>query len=220
VLIVLAEDSLLVREGLTRLLEALGHHVAAAVERPEVLLAEVAVHEPALVVIDIRMPPTFTDEGLRAAAQIRAKHPSTGVLVLSQYVVPQYATWLLDHAPSGVGYLLKERILNGPALGDALLRVADGGTVVDPELVRGLVRARDGAGPLAKLTGREREVLSLMAEGLSDRGIAARLVVSLNTVGTHIQHVFAKLGLPGDETENRRVRAVLTWLQHAEPTVR
>jgi DNA-binding NarL/FixJ family response regulator len=210
--VALADDSLLIREGLAQLLSGLGHQVVIRADRPDRLLADVARHAPEVVLIDIRMPPTHTDEGLRAAAAIRARHPAIGTLVLSQYVVPAYATWLLEHAPARVGYLLKDRITDATALQDALQRVNRGETVIDSELVRSLVRSRDGSGPLAALSERERQVLTLMAEGLSDRGIAERLVISLNTVGTHVRHIFTKLDLPDAPTDNRRVHAVLTWL--------
>lgn len=211
--IALAEDSLLVREGLTRLLEGLGHDVVIRADRAEPLLAQVAREQPDIAVIDIKLPPTFTDEGLRAAATIHTRHRTVGVLVLSQYVAASYATWLVEHAPTRAGYLLKDRILDAAVLQDALHRVAAGDTVVDPELVRVLMRSRDRSGPLSGLTARERDVLRLMAEGLSDRGIAERLVISLNTVGSHVQHIFTKLGLPDSAADNRRVNAVLTWLQ-------
>jgi DNA-binding NarL/FixJ family response regulator len=211
--IALADDSLLVREGLARLLEDLGHQVAFRAARADILLAEVAAHRPEIVIVDIKMPPTFKDEGLRAAGRNRQRHPAVGVLVLSQYVVPGYVTWLLERSPGQVGYLLKDRILDGAMLQDTLRRIAAGGTVVDPELVNSLMRSRTASGPLSLLSEREREVLSLIAEGLSDRGIAQRLVVSLNTVGTHVQHIFTKLGLPDTAADNRRVRAALAWLQ-------
>ena len=216
--VAVAEDSLIVREGLTRLLESTGHAVVAAVDRPDRLAAEVARARPDVVVVDIKMPPTFTDEGLRAAAVIRHRHPDVGVLVLSQYVAPGYVTWLLEQAPDRVGYLLKDRLVDAGALGGALERIAAGETVIDPELVRLLMRSRAHSGPLGSLTERERQVLALMAEGLSDRGIADRLVVSLHTVGTHVQHVFRKLAIPDTEADNRRVRAVVTWLQNGPPT--
>jgi DNA-binding NarL/FixJ family response regulator len=211
--VALADDSLLVREGLARLLEDLGHQVVSRAARADILLAEVAAHQPEIVIVDIKMPPTFKDEGLRAAARIRQRHAAVGVLVLSQYVVPGYVTWLLERSPAQVGYLLKDRILDGAMLQDALHRIAADGTVIDPALVNSLMKSRTASGPLASLSERERQVLGLIAEGLSDRGIAERLVVSLNTVGTHVQHIFAKLGLPDTAADNRRVRATLTWLQ-------
>jgi DNA-binding NarL/FixJ family response regulator len=210
--VILADDLLLIREGLTRLLEGLGHYVLAQVDRPEPLLTEVAQHQPDIVLIDIKMPPTYTDEGLRAAAAVRRQHESVGVLVLSQYVVADYATELLEQAPTRAGYLLKDRLLDAHTLDDALRRIAAGETVIDPELVRVLLQSANRAGPLATLSTRENQVLDLMAQGLSDRGIAERLVISLNTVGTHIQRIFTKLGLPRTANDNRRVHATLTWL--------
>ena len=212
--VILADDSLLIREGLARLLEGLGHHVLAQVDRLELLLTEVARHLPDIVLIDIKMPPTYTDEGLRAAAVVRQRHESVGVLVISQYVVAGYATDLLEQAPTRVGYLLKDRLLDAYTLGDALRRISAGETVIDPELVRVLLHSASRAGPLAALSAREHEVLALMAQGLSDRGIARRLVISLNTVGTHIQRIFTKLDLPATANDNRRVHAVLTWLHN------
>jgi DNA-binding NarL/FixJ family response regulator len=212
--IILADDSLLVREGLTRLLEHLGHEVVAQADSAEALLDEVTRHHPEIVLIDIKMPPSYTDEGLRAAATIRRKFEQTGVLVLSQYMVASYATSLLDQAPTHTGYLLKDRILNSAVIVDAMKRVAAGDTVIDPELVRILLRPDRATSPLVVLSTREREILAHLAEGLSDRGIASKLFISTNTVGTHIQRIFAKLGLPDSSNENRRVHAVLKWLQN------
>lgn len=211
--IAIADDGLIVREGLVRLLEGLGHEVVVQIDRADRLLAEVACHQPDVVVVDIKMPPTYTDEGLRAASGVRRRHARVGALVLSQYVVPGYVSWLLEHAPTRIGYLLKERIMEPETLQDALLRIDAGETVVDPELVQQLIRSRAGSGPLATLSKREREVLALIAAGLSDRGIAEHLVVSVNTVGTHVRHIFTKLGLPDTAADNRRVHAVLIWLQ-------
>jgi DNA-binding NarL/FixJ family response regulator len=212
--VILAEDSLLTREGLARLLEGLGHQVLAQVDRPELLLAEVTRHQPDIVLIDIKMPPTYTDEGLRAAAAVRSQQESVGVLVLSQYVVASYATDLLEQAPTRAGYLLKDRILDAHTLDDALRRISAGETVIDPELVRVLLQSASRIGPLATLSTREHQVLGLMAQGLSNRGIAERLVISLNTAETHIQRIFTKLGLPDTAHDNRRVHAVLTWLHN------
>jgi DNA-binding NarL/FixJ family response regulator len=210
--VILAEDSLLTREGLARLLEGLGHQVLAQIDRPELLLAEVTRYQPDIVLIDIKMPPTYTDEGLRAAAAVRSQHESIGVLVLSQYIVVSYVTDLLEQAPTRAGYLLKDRILEARTLDDALRRISAGETVIDPELVRVLLQSVSRAGPLATLSTREHQVLGLMAQGLSNRGIAERLVISLNTAETHIQRIFTKLGLPETAHDNRRVHAVLTWL--------
>lgn len=207
--LILADDNLLVREGLATLLWAAGHEVAAVVEGPDRVPALVRQHAPDVVVVDIRMPPTFTDEGLHLAAGIRSAHPEVGVLVLSQFVVGAYAAGLLEHSPVRVGYLLKESILRFEVLEDAIGRIAHGGTVVDPAVAEALVRA--SASSLG-LTARELEVLRLMAEGLSDKGIADRLTVSIHTVTTHVQHIFGKLGLPGRTEDNRRVQAVVTYL--------
>lgn len=203
------EDSLLVREGIVALLTARGHDVVDVADTPSAVPAMVRAHSPDVALVDIKMPPTYTDEGLRLAAGIRAHHPETGVLVLSQYLVAPYVALLLERSPEGVGYLLKDNVLRPEVLEDAMRRVAGGGTFVDPVLVAGMVTA---AGSLAVLSDREREVLGLMAEGLSDRGIAERLSVSLQTVYTHVQHVFAKLELPATSSDNRRVRAVVAYL--------
>ncbi|MBO3752220.1 response regulator transcription factor [Streptosporangiaceae bacterium NEAU-GS5] len=211
--IAIADDSLIIREGLTKLLDGLGHEVVVRVDRPDRILAEVAAHRPDVVVVDIKMPPTFTDEGLRAAGAIRQRHADVGALVLSQYVVASYATWLLEMAPGSIGYLLKNRILDPAILQDALSRIHAGETVVDPELVQVLIRSRAEPGPLTPLSRRELDVLALIAEGLSDRGIAERLVISLSTVSSHVQHIFTKLGIPDTATDNRRVHAVLRWLE-------
>lgn len=213
--VILADDSLLVREGLARLLEKLGHHVLAQVDRLELLLPEVVRHQPDIVLIDIKMPPTYTDEGLRAAAAVRRAHEGVGVLVLSQYVVASYATDLLEQTPTRVGYLLKDRILDACTLDDALRRISAGDTVIDPELVRVLLHSASRAGPLATLSTREQQVLGLMAQGLSNRGIAERLVISLNTVETHLQRIFTRLGLPDTANDNRRVHAALLWLHNS-----
>jgi DNA-binding NarL/FixJ family response regulator len=213
--VILADDSLLIREGLARLLERLGHHLLAQVGRPELLLAEVVRHQPDIVLIDIKMPPTYTDEGLRAAATVRQQHESVGVLVLSHYLVATYATDLLEQAPARTGYLLKDRLLDAHVLDDALRRIFAGETVIDPELVRVLVQSASRAGPLATLSPREQQVLELIAQGLSDRGIAEQLVISLNTVGTHVQRIFTKLDLPQTASDNRRVHAALTWLNNS-----
>ncbi len=207
--VIVVDDSLLVREGLVALLAVRGHDVADVVDNPAAVPALVRAHAPDVVLVDIKMPPTYTDEGLRLAAGIRSAHPGTGVLVLSQYLVASYAALLLDRSPERVGYLLKDNVLRPEVLEDAMRRVAAGGTFVDPMLVAGMVHA-DAS--LAILSDREREVLGLMAEGLSDRGIAERLTVSLQTVYSHVQHVFAKLELPATSSDNRRVRAVVAYL--------
>jgi DNA-binding NarL/FixJ family response regulator len=211
--IVIVDDSIIAREGLRQLLKVEGHEVVDVVGRPADTAASVAVYQPDAVIMDIRMPPTFTDEGIRLAIELRAGHPDLRVLVLSQYTVPEYATRLLEAGASGTGYLLKDRILEPLQLSQALRRLAEGGTVVDSDLVGELIFSRRGDDLLSRLTTREREVLGLMAEGLSDKGIAERMWVSTHTVGTHIQHIFQKLDLPGVATSNRRVLAVLALLQ-------
>jgi DNA-binding NarL/FixJ family response regulator len=207
--LMVVDDSLLVREGLVALLVARGHDVVEVVDNPAAVPALVRSSSPDVVLLDIKMPPSFTDEGLRLAAGIRSRYPEIGVLVLSQYVVASYAALLLARSPEGVGYLLKDNVLRPEVLDLAITQVADGGTFVDPVLVARMVSATSA---LEILSDREREVLGLMAEGLSDRGIAERLTVSLQTVYTHVQHVFAKLDLPATSSDNRRVRAVVAYM--------
>jgi DNA-binding NarL/FixJ family response regulator len=209
--IVIAEDSVLLREGLTRLLAEAGHEVAATASEPEEFLRAVDAHRPDVVVVDVRMPPTFTDEGLRAALVVRGSWPDIGVLVLSQYVEERYASELLSDRPHGVGYLLKDRVADLADFLDALERVAAGGSALDPEVVGQLLaRTRH---PLALLTGREREVLALMAEGRSNAAIAAAMVVGDGAVEKHINSIFAKLALPPADRDHRRVLAVLHYLE-------
>jgi DNA-binding NarL/FixJ family response regulator len=211
--VALADDAAVLREGLARVLAETGIEVAAQAGDADELLAAVEEVHPDVAVVDIRMPPTWSTEGLAAAEQIRERFPDVGVLVLSQYVEPEYALRLLEGGHRRIGYLLKERVLDVEQLATALERVAAGETVVDPALASQLLdRARE-ASPLDELTAREREVLSLMAEGLTDRGIAERLYLSPNTVETHIRHILAKLGLPATPTDNRRVHAVLAYLR-------
>jgi DNA-binding NarL/FixJ family response regulator len=210
--VVIAEDAALFREGLVRLLEDRGHQVCAAVADGEALLAAATRHRPDVAVVDIRMPPTHTDEGLRAALELRRRHPGTGVLVLSQYIETRYAARLLEGNASGVGYLLKDRVADVAEFADALARVAAGGTALDPEVVSQLLSVGRHAHGLAALTPREREVLSLMAEGRSNAGIAATLVISAGVVEKHVASIFGKLGLPPAEGDNRRVLAVLRFL--------
>ncbi len=210
--VVIAEDAALFREGLVRLLEDRGHQVCAAVADGGALLEAVAAQHPEVAVVDIRMPPTHTDEGLRAALQLRRDHPGTGVLVFSQYIETRYAARLLAGDASGVGYLLKDRVADVAEFVDALARVAAGGTALDPEVVSQLLGASRHLHGLAALTPREREVLSLMAEGRSNAGIASALVVSVGAVEKHVASVFDKLGLPPSEGDNRRVLAVLRYL--------
>ncbi|WP_330288619.1 response regulator transcription factor [Streptomyces sp. NBC_00576] len=210
--IALAEDSVLLREGLIGLLTRVGHEVVAAVGDAQALLAAVAEQEPDIVVTDVRMPPGFQDEGLQAAVRLRAARPALPVLVLSQYVQRAYAAELLDSGDgTGIGYLLKDRVGQVEEFVDALRRVADGGTVVDPEVVRQLLRRRRD--PLERLTPREREVLALMAEGRSNGSIARELVVSEAAVGKHIGGILAKLDLPPADETHRRVLAVLAFLR-------
>jgi DNA-binding NarL/FixJ family response regulator len=210
--VVIAEDAALFREGLVRLLEDRGHQVCAAVADGDALLAAATRHHPDVAVVDIRMPPTHTDEGLRAALELRRRHPETGVLVLSQYIETRYAARLLEGNAAGVGYLLKERVADVAEFADALARVAAGGTALDPEVVGQLLGAGRHARGLTALTPREREVLSLMAEGRSNAGIAATLVISAGVVEKHVASIFGKLGLPPAEGDNRRVLAVLRFL--------
>ncbi|MEU1889805.1 response regulator transcription factor [Streptomyces pristinaespiralis] len=208
----LAEDSVLLREGLIALLARFGHEVVAAVGDADALLTAVGEHAPDVVVTDVRMPPGFQDEGMRAAVRLRTEHPSLPVLVLSQYVQRTYASELLDSGDgSGVGYLLKDRVGQVEEFHAALTEVASGGTVVDPEVVRQLIRRRRD--PLERLTPREREVLGLVAEGKSNNAIARQLVVSEAAVGKHIGSILAKLDLPPADETHRRVLAVLTYLR-------
>jgi DNA-binding NarL/FixJ family response regulator len=210
--VVIAEDAALLREGLTRLLEDRGHQVCAAVADADALLAAAAEHKPDVAVVDVRMPPAHTDEGLRAALRLRQDHPGMGVLVFSQYIETRYAARLLEGNAAGVGYLLKDRVADVAEFAEALTRVADGGTALDPEVVSQLFRASRRADGLATLTRRERDVLTLMAEGRSNAGIGAALVISGGAVEKHVASIFGKLGLPPSEGDNRRVLAVLRYL--------
>jgi DNA-binding NarL/FixJ family response regulator len=210
--VVIAEDAAMMREGLTRLLADRGHQVVAAVADGDALLAAVAEHQPDVAVADIRMPPTHTDEGLRAAVELRRRHPGTAVVVFSQYIETRYVSELLEGGAAGVGYLLKDRVADVAEFTDALARVAAGGTALDPEAVSQLVRSSRRAAGLAALTPRERDVLALMAEGRSNAGIAAALVVSAGVVEKHVASIFGKLNLPPTEADNRRVLAVLRYL--------
>ncbi|NEE02842.1 response regulator transcription factor [Phytoactinopolyspora halotolerans] len=211
--VVLAEDSMLLREGLVRLLEEAGANVVDAVGDGEALVRAVVEHKPDVAIVDVRMPPSFTDEGLRAAIEARKQVPHTAVLVLSQYVEESYASDLLADGNGGVGYLLKDRVSDLDQLSDALERVVSGGTVLDPEVVAQLFaqRRRD---PLEKLSPRERDVLKLMAEGRTNSAIARTLVVTEGAVEKHISSILTKLDLFPSEDEHRRVMAVLAWLQH------
>ena len=210
--VVIAEDAALLREGLTRLLADRGHQVCAAVADAGALLDAAAEHKPDVAVVDVRMPPTHTDEGLRAALRLRQDHPGMGVLVFSQYIETRYVARLLEGNAAGVGYLLKDRVADVAEFAEALARVAGGGTALDPEVVSQLFRASRHADGLAALTRRERDVLALMAEGRSNAGIATALVISGGGVEKHVASIFGKLRLPPSEGDNRRVLAVLRYL--------
>ena len=212
--VVVADDVMLTREGITRLLTDAGVDVVGEAGDAASLLRAVRTTQPDAAVVDIRMPPTHTDEGLVAAQQIRAEHPDIGVLILSQYVEPRYAMRLIEERPERVGYLLKERVFDVANLIDALRRLADGETVVDPTIVARLFARKRHTGPLDQLTGREREVLALVAEGLSNRAIAARLFVTERTIEAHVKQIFLKLGLSTDPGSHRRVLAVLAYLRN------
>jgi DNA-binding NarL/FixJ family response regulator len=211
--VVIADDSVLLREGLVRLLEEGGCEVVAQAGDAPDLLRKVRAHKPDVAVVDVRMPPDNTDDGLRAAIEIRGEQPGTGVLVLSQYIEEQYAIELIGEATEGVGYLLKERVTDVGALLDAVQRVAAGGSVIDPQVVGRLVGRHRQEDPLQELSGREREVLELMAEGRSNHAIATALVISERAVEKHVTNIFSKLGLPPAGADHRRVLAVLTFLR-------
>ncbi|HWL49914.1 MAG TPA: response regulator transcription factor [Acidimicrobiia bacterium] len=210
--VMIAEDSVLLREGLSRLLVENGIEVVASYMDADELLRGVRGFLPDVAIVDIRLPPTYNDEGLRAAIEIRANHPSVGVLVLSQYVEVGLAMKLLAESAEGTGYLLKDRISDVKEFISAVRRVADGGSAIDPIIVSTLLAKRRSRDPLAPLTPREREVLELMAEGWSNQGIADRLVISLRAVEKYVSSVFTKLDLPSSNTESRRVLAVLLYL--------
>ena len=214
--VVLAEDSVLLREGLIRLLVDSGFDVVDACGDAESFLRAVERHLPDLVVVDVRMPPTFTDEGVRAALVVRQEHPDVAVLVLSQYVEENYATELVASRSRGVGYLLKDRVADVGDFVEALRRVAAGGTALDPEVVTQLLSRAHRRDPLERLTPRETEVLQLMAEGRSNAAIAKALVVTEGAVEKHVSSIFSKLDLPPLETDHRRVLAVLRWLARRE----
>ena len=209
--VVIAEDSVLLREGLVRLLGINGFEVVEAVGDGEQLVDAVRRHEPDLVIADVRMPPTYTSEGLRATLTIRERWPDVAVLVLSQYVEERYASDLLSRETSGVGYLLKDRIADVVEFVDALRRVASGGTALDPEVVAQIL-VRNRQRPLERLTAREREVLAIMSEGRSNSGIAAALVISESAVAKHVNSIFTKLDLATVDSDHRRVLAVLRFL--------
>jgi DNA-binding NarL/FixJ family response regulator len=210
--VVLADDSVLLREGVARILQEADFEVVGQAGDPDDLLLKVRSYSPDVAVVDIRMPPTHTDEGLRAAKEIRERHPECGVLVLSQYLEADYALQLLSDSAEGVGYLLKDRVADVGEFADAVRRVGEGGSALDPSVVSQLVGRRRSDDPLADLTPREREVLSLMAEGRSNSGIAERLVVTERAVEKHVTSIFQKLRLPACSEDHRRVLAVLTFL--------
>ncbi|MGH9210275.1 MAG: response regulator [Acidimicrobiales bacterium] len=210
--IVVAEDAVVLREGLVQLLDSRGFAVLAAVPDADTLVAAVDVHRPDVAVVDIRMPPTHTDEGLRAAVALRAAHPELGVLVFSQYIETRYATELLASGAQGVGYLLKDRVAHVNEFVEALRRVAAGGTALDAEVVTQLFGATRRTDGLSRLTPREREVLALMAEGRSNQAISESLVVSYRAVEKHVANILMKLDLPPSEADHRRVLAVLRYL--------
>jgi DNA-binding NarL/FixJ family response regulator len=211
--VVIADDAVLLREGLVRLVEENGHTVVAAVGDGPALVAAIVEHRPDVSIVDVRMPPSHTDEGLRAAVEARRLVPGSPILVLSQYVEVSYADDLLADRLGAVGYLLKDRVSLVAEFLDGLQRVADGGTVLDPEVVGQLLVRRRRDDPLRALTPREREVLGLMAEGLSNGAVARKMVVSDGAVEKHVRNIFTKLGLYQDEEQHRRVLAVLTYLR-------
>jgi len=211
--VVVADDEMLLREGLARLLADSGVDVVGKAADGQQLLRSVRLTQPDVAIVDIKMPPTHTDEGLVAAREIREQHPAVGVLVLSHYLESSYAMQLLEDHPGRAGYLLKERVSDIAVLADALQRICDGECVVDPTIVARLVNRTRDAGPLDELTDREREVLALIAEGRSNQSICDELVVSPKTVETHIRQIFMKLGIPGSPDSHRRVLAVLAFLR-------
>ena len=210
--IVIAEDSVLLQAGLIRFLTESGHEIVDAVGDAVSLVQAIEAHQPDLAVVDVRMPPTLTDDGLRAALEIRRRWPEVAILVLSQYVEEQYATELISGETGGIGYLLKDRIAEVAEFQDAVVRVGDGGTVLDPEVVAQILARSRRQDPLASLSPREREVLGLMGEGRSNSAIARELVVSDGAVEKHVSNIFTKLDLPPASNDHRRVLAVLRWL--------
>jgi DNA-binding NarL/FixJ family response regulator len=211
--VVLAEDSVLLREGVARILDDAGFEVVGQAGNADELMLKVRSYSPDVAIVDIRMPPSHTDEGLRAAQEIREKHPDVGVLVLSQYVEPAYAMELLAESAEGVGYLLKDRVSDVREFADAVRRVGEGGSALDPTIVSQLVGRRRRDDPIDQLTPREREVLGLMAEGRSNSGIAEQLVVTERAVEKHVTSIFSKLHLPAASEDHRRVLAVLAYLR-------
>ena len=211
--VVVGEDSVLFREGIVRLLDEAGFEVVAQAGDAEDLVRKVSAHKPDVAIVDIRMPPTRTDDGLRAALEIRRRLPETGVLVLSQYVEEGYAVDLVGDSAEGTGYLLKDRVADIERFVESVRRVGEGGSALDPEVVANMLGRRRGDDPLAELTGREREVLALMAEGRSNQAIAAQLVVTERAVEKHVTNIFGKLDLVPAADDHRRVLAVLTFLR-------
>jgi DNA-binding NarL/FixJ family response regulator len=211
--VAIAEDAAILRDGLVQLLSDRGFQITDAVSDPDALREAVEANPPDVAVVDIRMPPTFTDEGLRAAIELRRRHPSLGILLFSQYVETRYAAELLADEASGVGYLLKDRVADVSDFVEALVRVASGGTALDPEVVKQLVGASRLSDSLSGLSPREREVLALMAEGRSNAAIATALVISEGAVEKHVANIFTKLDLPVSQADHRRVLAVLRFLE-------
>ena len=211
--VALADDSLLIRQGLVGLLAADGIEVSASVADADALIGAIRIDAPDVCIVDIRMPPTFTDEGIAAAAAIRSEFPEVGVLVLSHHIEPSYAMRLITDYPARTGYLLKERLTDGAILRDSLQRIADGETVIDPTIVASLMNRSRMTDPLAALTERERAVLALVAEGLTNQAIAERLWITDRTVESHVSKIFAKLRIDDDEASHRRVLAVLAYLR-------
>jgi DNA-binding NarL/FixJ family response regulator len=210
--VVIAEDLTLLREGLSRLLDDRGWEIVAAVDDGPKLVDAIVEHRPDIAIVDVRLPPSFTDEGIRAAIEARRRVPATPILILSQYVEESYASDLLAGAGGGVGYLLKDRVADVRTFVESLERVAAGGTAMDPEVVAQLLGRRDNRGPLSELTPREREVLALMAEGRSNTGIGAELGITASAIEKHVKQVFSKLALPPSGEDHRRVLAVLAYL--------
>ncbi len=211
--VVIADDSVIVREGIVALLTRAGIEVAGQASNADELMDEVDAHRPDVAIVDIRMPPTHTDEGLRAAHALRERHPGIGILILSQDVEVGIATRLLAESPERLGYVLKDRVANVDEFANTLDRVADGGSALDPQIVSQLLSAERRNGPLAELTPREREVLELVAEGRSNPSIAEHLGITLRSTEKHVTSIFAKLDLPADSGEHRRVLAVLRFLR-------
>jgi DNA-binding NarL/FixJ family response regulator len=215
--VVIADDSLLVREGIAAILRRAGIEVVAEAEEPEGLLRAVDAHSPDVAIVDIRMPPDYDDEGVRAAHEIRARHPAMGIVILSQHVDLGTATRVLAESPERLGYLLKDRVTDVDDFVDTLRRVAEGGSALDPEVVSKLLARVREEGPLSTLTAREREVVQLVAEGRSNKGIADRLAISERAVQKHVTSIFGKLRLSAGDDDNRRILAVLAYLRAARP---